>query len=433
MERRNVLRIKNDRYYISKMTENLKKELTVRAKENAVGIRPPAFKVYRELPGGRLQIPRFFKDGDTRIFHRGDDASPHMKFVGALRTHQKEALAAFKGNGVLCLPCGQGKTATSIAIACKLKRKTLIVVHKEFLATQWRERIDQFCGGATKVGLIQGDVWDVQGCDFVIAMIQTLCAREHSPDQFKCFGLVIVDEAHHIGAPAFSKTMFKMSPEFTLGLTATPDRKDGLTCILYWFLGKPFYTMEQATSELTLNKIQFDHPSFRAGPILNKFGKVSMAHMVNHLVELPERNELILKNVRDAIKRNRKILLLSDRRTHCEWIHEQLGSDVSGLYMGGMKKEEHEMAAQKQVIVATFTLAYEGLDIPSLNTLFLVTPHSDVKQAVGRITRTPGSKEVFDIVDNWSVLVGMFYKRNRVYFPPPPSTPKEENEQCLFV
>lgn len=408
--------------------DSLKKELTVRPKENAIGIRPPAFKVYRELPGGRLQIPRFFKDQDTKIFHRGEDANG-IKFIGTLRPHQKSALKEFKGNGVLCLPCGQGKTATALAIASKMKRKTLIVVHKEFLANQWRERINQFCPGST-IGLIQGDTWDVDGHDFVLAMIQTLCTREHSQDQFKCFGLVIVDEAHHIGAPAFSKTMFKMSPEFTLGLTATPERKDGLTCILYWFLGKTFYTMHQSVAELNVIRLNFDHHSFRAGPMLNKFGKVSMAHMVNHLVDIPERNELILKNVRDAIKRGRKILLLSDRRGHCEWIHEQLGSELSGLYMGGMKQEEHEVAATKQVIVATFTLAYEGLDIPSLDTLFLVTPHSDVKQAVGRITRTPGSKEVFDVVDNWSVLAGMFYKRNRIYFPPPAET---ESEECLFV
>lgn len=408
--------------------ENLKRELTVRPKENAVGIRPPAFKVYKELPGGKLLIPRFFKDHDTKVFHKGETASG-MKFEGILRPHQKEALAHFKGNGVLCLPCGQGKTATSLAIASKMKRKTIIIVHKEFLATQWRERISQFCPSST-VGLIQGDAWDVDGHDFVIAMIQTLCSREHAHDAFKMFGLVIVDEAHHIGAPAFSKTMFKMSPEYTLGLTATPDRKDGLTCILYWFLGKPFYTMDQMTSELTLKKIDFDHVSFRAGPILNKFGKVSMAHMVNHLVDIPERNELILKHVRDAVSRNRKILLLSDRRGHCEWFYEQLGDAVSGLYMGGMKKEEHEESSQKQVIIATFTLAYEGLDIPSLNTLFLVTPHSDVKQAVGRITRTPGTKEVFDVVDNWSVLAGMFYKRMKIYFPPPP---KKDEEECLFV
>lgn len=412
------------------MTAELKRELTVRPKENALGMRPPSFKVYKELPGGRLQIPRFFKESDTRVFHKGDDAKG-IKFLGTLRPHQKEALEAFKGNGVLCLPCGQGKTATALAVADKMKRKTLIVVHKEFLANQWRERIAQFCPGST-VGLIQGDTWDVEGHDFVLSMIQTLCTREHENNQFSCFGLVIVDEAHHIGAPAFSKTMFKMSPEFTLGLTATPDRKDGLTCILYWFLGVPFYTMNQTTSELSITKLDFDHVSFRAGPMLNKFGKVSMAHMVNHLVDIPERNELILKHVRACVARGRKILLLSDRRGHCEWIHEQLGDEISGLYMGGMKQHEHELASHKQVIVATFTLAYEGLDIPSLNTLFLVTPHSDVKQAVGRITRTSGTKEVFDIVDKWSVLTNMFYKRTRVYFP------KQQQEEptsdaCLFV
>jgi len=404
----------------------LKRRLTVRAKENAMGMRPPAFKVYRELPGGKLQIPRFFEEGgDTKQFNKGECALG-IKFVGTLRPHQTEALAKFKGNGVLCLPCGAGKTATSLAIAAKLKRKTVIIVHKEFLATQWRDRIAQFCPDST-VGTIQGDTWDVDGHDFVIAMIQTLCVREHDPSQFKQFGLIIVDEAHHIGAPAFSKTMFKVSPEFTLGLTATPDRKDGLTKILYWFLGEPFYSMNQNTAELEVKRIDFDHHTYRAGPILNKFGKVSMAHMVNHLVEIPERNQLILEHIRECIKRGRKILVLSDRRGHCEWLYEQLGDDVAGLYMGGMKAEEHERASHKQVIVATFTLAYEGLDIPSLNTLFLVTPHSDVKQAVGRITRTPGTKEVFDIVDKWSLLAGMFYKRNKVYAPP-----AEKTDDCLF-
>lgn len=413
---------------------DIKKELTVRANENALGMRPPAFKVYRVHPkDGTLQIPRFFR-GDEGNFHKGMYAN--IQFTGGiLRNHQRDALNSFRGNGVLCLPCGAGKTCTALAIASKMKRKTVIIVHKEFLANQWKERIHQFCPKST-VGTIQGDTWDVDGHDFVIAMIQTLCVREHDPGQFSMFGLLIVDEAHHIGAPAFCKTMFKLTPEYTLGLTATPERKDGLTKILYWFLGNKFYTMEQSMiHDLKIIRLDFNHETFRAGPILNKFGKVSMAHMVNHLVEIPERNQMILKHVRDAVKRGRKILLLSDRRTHCEWIYEQLGDRIAGLYMGGMKTEEHERASQKQVIVATFSLAYEGLDIPTLDTLFLVTPHSDVKQAFGRITRTPGSKEVFDVVDNWSVLTPMFYKRNKVYRPSPSPPPPEEEDAdgCLFT
>jgi superfamily II DNA or RNA helicase len=405
------------------MTSEIKKELTVRAKENAIGIKPPAFKVYREKPDGTLQIPRFFK-GDTKKFHKGEVAD--IKFTGTLRNYQSDALKTFKGNGILCLPCGGGKTSTSLAIAAKLRRKTIVIVHKEFLANQWRERIAQFCPSST-VGTIQGDVWDVEGHHFVIAMIQTLCVREHDPTLFKSFGLLIVDEAHHIGAPAFSKTMFKLSTEYTLGLTATPERKDGLTRILYWFLGDIFYSMEQSTSEIAVNKIDFDHYTYRSGPPMNKFGKVSIAHIVNHLVEIPERNKVILDHVRDAVSRNRNILILSDRRSHCEWFHSELGSDLSGLYMGGMTAEQHEEASHKQIIIATFSLAYEGLDIPSLNTLFLVTPHSDVKQAVGRITRTSGRKEVFDIVDNWCVLPSMFYKRKRNVYDPPPVS-----EGCLF-
>lgn len=400
----------------------LKKLLTVRPKENVVGIRPPSFKVYRENKDGTLQVPRFFKD-DTKKFHKGQYSD--VQFVGTLRNHQTEAIKNFKGNGVLCLPCGAGKTATSLAIASRLKRKTIIIVHKEFLANQWRERIAQFCPAST-IGLIQGDTWDVEGHHFVIAMIQTLCVRDHAEDAFKTFGLVIVDEAHHIGAPAFSKTMFKMSPEFTLGLTATPERKDGLTCILFWFLGNIFYNMVQNTTDITVKRIDFMHETFRAGPPLNKFGKVSLAHIVNHLVDLKERNDIILMHVKECIKRKRNILILSDRRGHCEYLHEQLGGDVSGLYMGGMTSQQHEESSQKQVIIATFSLAYEGLDIPSLDTLFLVTPHSDVKQAVGRITRVPGTKEVYDIVDNWCVLPNMFYKRKKLVYDPPVSP------TCMF-
>lgn len=406
----------------------LKKALTVRPKENVLGIRPKSFKVYRELPNGKIQIPRFFKNDLDVPFHKGEDA-PSMKFKGELRPHQKEAIESFKGNGVLCLPCGAGKTATAIAIASKLKRKTIIIVHKEFLANQWRERIAQFCPSAS-VGLIQGDNWDVDGKDFVLAMIQTLCVREHSPEQFNMFGMVIVDEAHHIGAPAFSKTMFKVGgAQYTLGLTATPERKDGLTCILYWFLGNIFYEMTSVSHVPIVHKIDFDCEEFKKGPILNKFGKVSMAHMVNQLVEIHERNELILKHVKEAVSRNRRILLLSDRRGHCEWIHNKLGSEISGLYLGGMKQQDQEEASRKQVIVATFTLAYEGLDIPELDTLFLVTPHSDVKQAVGRIMRSnTGTKEIFDFVDKWSILTNMYYRRKKMYFPPPP----QKEEECLF-
>jgi superfamily II DNA or RNA helicase len=114
----------------------------------------------------------------------------------------------------------------ALAYAAHLGVRTMIIVHKEFLANQWKERINQFCPGAT-IGRVQQDTFDIEH-DFVIGMIQTMCSRENDPKAFDTIGFVIVDEAHHIGAAAFSQTMFKLCPRYSLGLTATPDRKDGL-------------------------------------------------------------------------------------------------------------------------------------------------------------------------------------------------------------
>jgi len=136
--------------------QEIKKELTVRPQVNGdYGFPPPPFKVFRTTKNG-VCVPRFYgtsKVGEPKEDRRPQPARSKAKFVGQLRdaTHQNEALAAAikAGHGVLSLPCGYGKTTVSLAIACKLGYRTMIVVHKQFLADQWRERIQQFCPGAT--------------------------------------------------------------------------------------------------------------------------------------------------------------------------------------------------------------------------------------------------------------------------------------------
>ena len=307
-------------------------------------------------------------------------------------------------------------TTCALALAAHLRVRTMIVVHKEFLANQWAEKIGEFCPGAT-IGRVQGDKLELEN-DFVIAMIQTMCIREHEPGAFDSVGLVIVDEAHHIGAPAFSQFMFKLCPKYTLGLTATPERKDGLTRLLYWFMGPNFFTVERENqAQVRVVPLQFDCPEYRSAPPCTRFGKVSLAEVVNQLVELPGRNQLILDTVEKLKKEKRKILILSDRRGHCAWLKESI--EGSALYIGGMKEAELTESAKAPVIVATFTLAHEGLDIPALDTVILSTPHSDVKQAVGRIMRETKGKNndpvIYDMVDHWSVLWAMYSKRLKMY------------------
>lgn len=415
--------------YIVPGTPEIKKELKVRPIVNSeyqVGL-PPSFPVFREASKGNVCVPRFYGEDHFGVADVDKRPNPCMMkedvtFNGVLRdkTRQNEAFAKAieAGHGILSLPCGYGKTTVALAIASHWRYRTLIVVHKEFLATQWEERIQQFCPGS-KVGRVQRDRIEMDDCDFVIAMLQSLSMKEYTYEQFDTIGTVIIDEAHHICAQVFSQSMFKVCPRHIYGLSATPDRKDGLTKVLKWFVGDVFFSVERKEQkQVEVFPIQYDNPMFRQAPPVNRAGKLSLTEMITELVDCRDRNKIIVKQIEKLLKTTRHILVLSDRRIHCEVLHSHF-PDVSGLYMGGMKREDLEISSQKQVIFATFSQAHEGLDIPSLDTVILATPKSDIVQSIGRVMReTTGKKhnpQIYDIVDHWSVLFAMFVKRKRVY------------------
>jgi hypothetical protein len=410
--------------YITEDTQDIKKDLTVRPLLSGdFGFPPPPFKVFKPAKKG-LCVPRFYgveKCGPPTEDKRPEPHKVSLTFKGALRdaTSQNEAFskAIQAGHGVLSLPCGYGKTTVALAIACKLGYRTMIIVHKEFLANQWRERIQQFCPGAT-IGIVQQDKIEIE-CDFIIAMLQSLSMKEYTFEQFESVGTVFVDEAHHVCARVFSQSLFKMCPKHIYGLSATPDRKDGLTKVLTWFMGPIFFSIERENQkQVEVIPLQFDCKAFRGPPPTTRFGKVSLVNMITDLVENQERNDMIVKTVKKIMKTNRQLLVLSDRRLHCEYLQSQF-PDISGLYMGGMKEADLEASSKKRIIFGTFSQAHEGLDIPSLDTIILSTPKSDIKQSIGRVMReTDGKKnhpQIYDVVDQWSMLYAMYSKRRRVY------------------
>src|SRR6056300_1296771 len=411
-------------YIVNNPTPELKKELTVRAIVNDdFGFPPPPFKVFRPTKNG-ICVPRYYgtaKLGEPTEDKRPEPTRTHIKFHGTLRdaTHQNAALAAAidTGHGVLSLPCGYGKTTVSLAIACTLGYRTMIIVHKQFLADQWRERIKQFCPGAT-IGVVQQNKKEVE-CDFVIAMLQSLSLKEYSFSDFDSIGTVIVDEAHHICAKVFSQSLFKMCPRHIFGLSATPVRKDGLSKVLHLFMGPIFFAVERENQkQVDVFPIEFECPMFRNPPPCSRTGNVSLVNMITELVEHRGRNQMLVQLVKKASAGTRQLLVLSDRRQHCEFLHQCFPKN-SGLYMGGMKEADLEASSKKKIIFATFSQAHEGLDIPTLDTVILATPKSDIQQSIGRVMReTPGKQnnpQIYDIVDQWSILHAMYKKRLRVY------------------
>ena len=411
-------------YIVNNPPPELKKELTVRAIVNDdFGFPPPPFKVFRPTKNG-ICVPRYYgisKLGEPTEDKRPEPTRTRVKFHGTLRdaTHQNAALAAAidAGHVVLSLPCGFGKTTVSLAIACKLGYRTMIVVHKEFLANQWEERIKQFCPGAT-IGRVQQNKKDVE-CDFVIAMLQSLSLKEYTFGDFDSIGTLIVDEAHHICAKVFSQSLFKMCPKHIFGLSATPNRKDGLTKVLHWFMGPTFFAVERENQQdVEVFPIEFECQRFRDPPPCTRFGKLSLSTMITELTENRERNSMLVGLISRIAKSTRQILVLSDRRQHCMMLH-QCFPKRSGLYMGGMKEADLAESSTKKIIFATFSQAHEGLDIPSLDTVILATPKSDIVQSIGRIMReTKGKKNnpnIYDIFDQWSVCHAMYNKRLRVY------------------
>lgn len=429
-------------------TPEIKKELTVRALvNNEYGFPPPPFKVYRAAKNG-ICVPRYYGSYVPQTDKRPAPVKTSVQFKGKLRdeTRQNDAFNAAiqAGHGVLSLPCGYGKTTVSLAIACKLGYRTMIIVHKQFLADQWRERIKQFCPGAT-IGTVQQEKKEVD-CDFVIAMLQSLSLKEYSFSDFDTIGTVIVDEAHHICAKVFSQSLFKMCPKHIFGLSATPYRKDGLSKVLHWFMGPIFFAVERENQDqVEVFPIQYECPMFKNPPPCTRNGQLSLVNMITELVEHRDRNRMLVNLVKKASSGTRQLLVLSDRRHHCEFLH-QCFPKSSGLYMGGMKEADLEASSKKKIIFATFSQAHEGLDIPTLDTVILATPKSDIQQSIGRVMReTPGKQNnphIYDIVDHWSILFAMYKKRLRVYkqggFNIDAVQEQEEDEnpfqgKCLFL
>ena len=311
-----------------------------------------------------------------------------------------------KGGALLEMDTGMGKTVLALYILSKLNVKTIILVHKEFL-NQWVERINEFLPDA-KIGRIQGKILNIEDCDIVMGMIQSISTKNYDNTLFSSFGLTIIDEVHHMGAEVFSQALNKVVTQYTLGLSATMQRKDGLSNVFKMFLGNILHSEKRSTvdTNVLVNKLVFEVNDSDYNEIIYDYrGNPSYVKMISKICEYNPRSEFILEVIQDVVLNNplSHILLLAHNKSLLKYLFEAINyrkiCDV-GYYVGGMKESDLKISETKKVILATYSMAAEGLDIKSLNTLILASPKTDVIQSVGRILRTQHVQPViYDIVD----------------------------------
>jgi superfamily II DNA or RNA helicase len=307
---------------------------------------------------------------------------------------------------------------------CELKKKTLIVCHKDFLLQQWRERIEQFAPGA-KIGLLKAKTINVTDKDIVLASLQSLSMKDYDDNILKDIGFVIVDECHHLGAEVFSQALKKITCEYALGLSATIRRKDGLTKVFQWYLGDVVFAATKRQDTLRVKMYEYYDPNpMYSFEHMNYGNKPNVSCMINNICDYLPRLEFIVKKLVQILgeEPERKVLILSDRRKHLEMFYErlvELGYQCA-FYVGGMKQHELKESETKQIILATYHIASEGFDCAGLDTLVLASPKSDVIQCVGRIQRTPQHLRkhvpmVLDVIDNFSLFNRQGKKRYMYY------------------
>jgi superfamily II DNA or RNA helicase len=312
-------------------------------------------------------------------------------------------------------------TVMALKIISVVSKKTLILVHKEFLMNQWIERIAEFMPSA-RIGKIQGPVFDIVDKDIVIGMIQSLYDRVFPLDAFSSFGLTIIDEVHRIGSEEFSKTLFKTISRCMLGISATVERKDGLTQLLYMYIGPKIYSEERKDDTVVeVRAIEFQHPQEEYNVVAYDYkGNVQYSTMLSKISNFVPRSEFLIRIMRDLLQENphQQIMVLSHIRALLTFLYDHLSKhqiDV-GYYIGGMKKEALEATEGKKVVLATYAMAAEALDIKTLNTLVMVSPKTDIIQSVGRILRMKADgKLIVDIVDTHEVFQNQWKKRRAYY------------------
>jgi len=380
----------------------------------------PTLHYYEQVPEG-LRFPRGFSNQAVLLCRQYLGQDPEIidnrrllpehafSFRASLRPYQEYAVRNIcsRSFGVLEAGTGSGKTVMALAVVCRRRQPTLVVVHTKELLYQWRERAREFLG--VEAGLVGDGQFDIR--ELTIAIVNT--ARKRSAEMVPHFGQLIVDECHRVPAALFTDVVSCFDSHFLLGLSATAFRSDeGMTRLIYYFMGDRIHTVDQMHLKVTGAVLR--------PKIIRRLTDFSYRYrgdyqaLISALARHEGRNRQIVDDIVRAVQQDPDgtALVVSDRLSHCQAFHQLLqvhGVEVALLTGQTPPDQRTEVVSRVRdgrvrVLVATLQLISEGFDCPGLSSLFLTTPitfEGRLLQVIGRILRPAENKSpcVYDYVD----------------------------------
>lgn len=359
-------------------------------------------------------------------------------------------------------------TYCALYMASKLRVKTMVVCHTTSLMNQWAERIAQFMPTA-RIGIVQQSVAQVADVDIIIASLKTLAIKNFEKGFFDDVGFVVWDEVHLMCTNTFSQAFPKCSSKYSLGLSATPYRKDRCDVIFQYFIGPVLYNMKrEKNSEIIAQCITLLIPEDEIQIKYNYRGKVMYTSSLSNVLYNDKRSDRIVEMIVDHAMKGRKILILGEYIKHLKDLMKRLikreteerakivkcrieealkGLNMViplaaaplevkhmilksledsfeeyiftyGLYLGEMNIEQRSISEGKDVILGTYKLASVGMDVPHLNTLIMASPRKEIEQSVGRIMRKEDGEIkplIIDIIDNHGMFKNQSRTRKKFY------------------
>lgn len=410
--------------------EKVKESLIfVPAYENLASI-----KAYREV-NSLFGFPRNYKINVSKTTKEvSDGCEIQLGFRGTLRQEQVPVVDTFVENWrdgiddqIIVADTGSGKTIMALAMMCKLKRTTLVIVPKTDLLNQWKDKILEFTDCQEhEIGLARQSICDFEGKKIVIGMIHSLSKDKYPKDFVNYFGVVVTDEIHKLGAATFSNTACLYPARYRLGATATLQRADGMDAIINAHLGytiiKPHKSVQpNPTVAFSIYRKSSGRIPHWATQPMQRRGK-----LISLLAGNRHRTIKIARAVVKIVKSNRQTMVVSERIEHLKELAIEIsayseGNKISyGYYIGRTSQKEKERIANEcELILATTSMLSLGTDIPTLKALIFATPLSNVAQTIGRIRRiSEGTKApfVYDIIDTeYEETVRWARKRRKFY------------------